>query len=192
MWRKQSCDILAVCGRQFLVKQGLLGVLPLLVKHVTEGCQGRTVELSLCDGSILGVTVYRKQWYLIPSHQLWERCLAVTRRQDGDVHHGASPHEHDSHHGLNLDSSLKTTWFHLVAVQLHRARHHSKRRRQWLSIIGSTRNGLHDTRCPSARHLAMVPEDTGARCENSACVWTAANEAVGSTGACHMMWQSSR
>ncbi|GFW86001.1 uncharacterized protein TNCV_1968091 [Trichonephila clavipes] len=30
---------------------------------------------------------------------------------------------------LNLDSSLKTTWFHSAAVQFPRARHHSKRRR---------------------------------------------------------------
>ncbi|GFU17544.1 uncharacterized protein TNCV_616991 [Trichonephila clavipes] len=31
---------------------------------------------------------------------------------------------------LNLDSSLKTTWFHSAAVQFPRARHYSKRRRQ--------------------------------------------------------------
>ncbi|GFX49890.1 uncharacterized protein TNCV_1031411 [Trichonephila clavipes] len=29
---------------------------------------------------------------------------------------------------LNLDSSLKTSWFHSAAVQLPRAGHHSKRR----------------------------------------------------------------
>ncbi|GFV70439.1 uncharacterized protein TNCV_4798581 [Trichonephila clavipes] len=31
---------------------------------------------------------------------------------------------------LNLDSSLKTAWFHSAAVQFPRAQHHSKRRRQ--------------------------------------------------------------
>ncbi|GFT77999.1 uncharacterized protein TNCV_2820231 [Trichonephila clavipes] len=31
---------------------------------------------------------------------------------------------------LNLDSSLKTTWFHSAAVQFPRALHHSKRRRR--------------------------------------------------------------
>ncbi|GFX23663.1 e3 ubiquitin-protein ligase RNF13 [Trichonephila clavipes] len=32
---------------------------------------------------------------------------------------------------LNLDSTLKTTWFHCAAVQFPCARHHSKRRRRW-------------------------------------------------------------
>ncbi|GFV40627.1 hypothetical protein TNCV_2117031 [Trichonephila clavipes] len=31
-----------------------------------------------------------------------------------------------------------------------------QRRRQWIGVIGSTRNGRRDTRCRSARHLAMV------------------------------------
>ncbi|GFX39697.1 uncharacterized protein TNCV_2104411 [Trichonephila clavipes] len=84
---------------------------------------------------------------------------------------------------LDLDSSLKTTWSHSVADQYL----HSKRRRWWLGTIGSVRNGRRDTRCPSARRLALVREDTGARSEGAACVWTVANEAVGSTRACRMM-----
>ncbi|GFW47773.1 uncharacterized protein TNCV_2829611 [Trichonephila clavipes] len=57
---------------------------------------------------------------------------------------------------LNLDSALKTTWFHSAAVQFPRAWHHSERRRRWVDFKGSTRNGRHDTKCPSARHLRMV------------------------------------
>ena len=53
-----------------------------------------------------------------------------------------------------------------------------------MPVIGSTRNGRRDTRCLSARRLAMVREDTGARSEGAACVWIADNEAVGSKCAC--------
>ncbi|GFX72033.1 e3 ubiquitin-protein ligase RNF13 [Trichonephila clavipes] len=36
---------------------------------------------------------------------------------------------------LSLDSSLKTTWFHSIAVQSRRARFHSKQRcRRWVSL----------------------------------------------------------
>ncbi|GFW26797.1 uncharacterized protein TNCV_3623331 [Trichonephila clavipes] len=62
---------------------------------------------------------------------------------------------------LNLDSSLKMTWFHSAAVQFSRAWHHSKRRRRWVGVKGSTRNGRRDPKCPSARRLHMVREDTG-------------------------------
>ncbi|GFX52847.1 e3 ubiquitin-protein ligase RNF13 [Trichonephila clavipes] len=41
---------------------------------------------------------------------------------------------------LNLDSSLKTTWFHSTAVQFPHAWHLSKRRRRWMIVKGSTRN----------------------------------------------------
>ncbi|GFW97071.1 uncharacterized protein TNCV_2696931 [Trichonephila clavipes] len=61
----------------------------------------------------------------------------------------------------NLDSSLKTTWFHSAGVQFPRAWHHSKRRRRWVNVKVRTRNGRHDPKCPSARHLRMVQEDTG-------------------------------
>ncbi|GFW93278.1 uncharacterized protein TNCV_2603961 [Trichonephila clavipes] len=62
---------------------------------------------------------------------------------------------------LNLDSSLKTTWLNSAAVQFPRVRHHSKRRRRWEDVKGSTRNGRRDPKCLSARRLRMVREDTG-------------------------------
>ncbi|GFW18133.1 uncharacterized protein TNCV_4006731 [Trichonephila clavipes] len=61
---------------------------------------------------------------------------------------------------LNLDSSLKTTWFHYSAVQFPRAWQHSKRRRRWGGVKGSTRNERRDLKCPSARRLCMVRKDT--------------------------------
>ncbi|GFW21367.1 hypothetical protein TNCV_1531921 [Trichonephila clavipes] len=51
----------------------------------------------------------------------------------------------------------------------------------FVGVIGSTRDGRHDTICPSARCLAMFQEGTGAR------IWTAVNEAVGSTRVCRMI-----
>ncbi|GFX81388.1 uncharacterized protein TNCV_142381 [Trichonephila clavipes] len=57
---------------------------------------------------------------------------------------------------LNLDSSLKTTWFHSAAVQFPSARHYSKRRRRWVGVKGSTRNGCRASKCPSTRRLRMV------------------------------------
>ncbi|GFW79120.1 uncharacterized protein TNCV_3631511 [Trichonephila clavipes] len=94
---------------------------------------------------------------------------------------------------LNLDSSLKTTWLHSTAVQFPRARHHSKRRRQWVGVKGSTRNGHHDdAKCPSARRLRMVREDTGAPSEGVTCAGMVADEAVGCTRAFLRMWRSSR
>ncbi|GFX14700.1 uncharacterized protein TNCV_4016981 [Trichonephila clavipes] len=57
--------------------------------------------------------------------------------------------------------SLKTTWFHSAAVQFPRAWHHSKRRRRWVSVKSSRRNGRRDPKCPLAKRLRMVREDTG-------------------------------
>ncbi|GFT98180.1 uncharacterized protein TNCV_789841 [Trichonephila clavipes] len=75
---------------------------------------------------------------------------------------------------LTLDSlslsSLKTTWFHLAAVQFPRVRHHSKRRRRWVDVKGSTRNGHRDPKFPSFRRLRMVREDTGAPNKGATCV----------------------
>ncbi|GFV12447.1 uncharacterized protein TNCV_1792261 [Trichonephila clavipes] len=85
---------------------------------------------------------------------------------------------------LNLDSSLKTTWFHPAAVQFPRVRLHPKRRRRW--------NGRRDPKCHSARRLRMVREDTGAPREGATCAWMAADEAVGCTRAFFTMWWSSR
>ncbi|GFV73520.1 uncharacterized protein TNCV_1775481 [Trichonephila clavipes] len=93
---------------------------------------------------------------------------------------------------LNLDSSLKTTWFYSAAVQFPCAWHHSKRRCRWVGDKGSTRNGRRDPKCPSARRLRMVREDTGALCEGATCDWMVADEAVGCTRAFLTMWRSSR
>ncbi|GFV06746.1 uncharacterized protein TNCV_1611591 [Trichonephila clavipes] len=86
-------------------------------------------------------------------------------------------------------SSLKTTWFHFAAVQFPRARHHSKRRRQWVGVKGSSRNGRRDPKCPLARCLRMVREDTGAPGEGATCAWMANDEAVGCTHAFLWMWR---
>ncbi|GFV25922.1 uncharacterized protein TNCV_2920331 [Trichonephila clavipes] len=67
-----------------------------------------------------------------------------------------------------------------------------KRRRRWVGVKGSTRNGRRDPKCPSARRLRMVREDTGAPSEGATGAWMAANEAVGCTRAFLTMWQSSR
>ncbi|GFU09244.1 uncharacterized protein TNCV_1122431 [Trichonephila clavipes] len=93
---------------------------------------------------------------------------------------------------LNPDSSLKTNWFHSAAVQFPRARHHSKRRRRWVGVKGSTRNGRRGPKCPSARCLRMVQEDTGTPSEGATCAWIAVGEAVGCKRAFLTMWQSSR
>ncbi|GFT78046.1 uncharacterized protein TNCV_2820551 [Trichonephila clavipes] len=92
---------------------------------------------------------------------------------------------------LNLDSSLRSTWFHSAAVQFPRMQHRSKRRRRWVSVKGSTRNGRRDPICPSVRRLRMVREDTGVPNEGATCAWMAADEAVGCTRAFLTMWRSS-
>ncbi|GFV28245.1 uncharacterized protein TNCV_679331 [Trichonephila clavipes] len=93
---------------------------------------------------------------------------------------------------LSLDSSLKTTWFHSAAVQFPRALHLSKRRRRWVGVKGSTRNGRRDYKCPSARCLRMVREDTEAPSEGAICAWIEADEVVGYTRAFLTMWLSFR
>ncbi|GFS79951.1 uncharacterized protein TNCV_750931 [Trichonephila clavipes] len=77
---------------------------------------------------------------------------------------------------LNLDSSLKTTWFHSTAVQFSRAWPHSKRRRRWVGVKGSTRNRCCDPKCLSARHLCLVREDSETPSEGATYVWMAADE----------------
>ncbi|GFW36252.1 uncharacterized protein TNCV_4931141 [Trichonephila clavipes] len=84
---------------------------------------------------------------------------------------------------LNLDSSLKTTWFHPAAVQFPRARYPSKRRFQWVGVKGNSSNGHHDPKCPSARRLCMVREGTGTPSEDTTGTWMAADKAVGCTPA---------
>ncbi|GFT01746.1 uncharacterized protein TNCV_4205541 [Trichonephila clavipes] len=63
---------------------------------------------------------------------------------------------------LNLDSSLKMTWFHFASVQFPRTWHHFKRRCRWEGVKGRTRNERSDPKCPSARHLRVVREEKGA------------------------------
>ncbi|GFX18790.1 uncharacterized protein TNCV_3019461 [Trichonephila clavipes] len=77
----------------------------------------------------------------------------------------------------------------LATVQFPRARPHSNRRRRWVGVKGSTRNGHRDPKCPSARRLQ---EDTGAPDEGATCAWMAADDAVGCTRAFLTMWRSSR
>ncbi|GFV09496.1 uncharacterized protein TNCV_3158931 [Trichonephila clavipes] len=73
-----------------------------------------------------------------------------------------------------------------------RTRHHTQRKRQWVGVKGSTRNGLRDPKCPSAGRLCMFREDTGARSEGATCVWIAVDEVIGYTRAFLTMWRSSR
>ncbi|GFW34390.1 uncharacterized protein TNCV_221161 [Trichonephila clavipes] len=95
------------------------------------------------------------------------RCKAKTglRRSSRGIH---TRSQLSSLLSLNLDSSLKTTWFHSAAVQFPRARHHSKRRRRWVIVKGRTRNGRHDPKCP-ARRRHMAREDTGAPNKGATC-----------------------
>ncbi|GFW23943.1 uncharacterized protein TNCV_4949891 [Trichonephila clavipes] len=85
----------------------------------------------------------------------------------------------------NLDLLLKTTWFHSAAD-------HSKGRRRWVGVKGSTHNGRRDPKRPSARCLRMVRKDSRAPSEGDTCAWRATDESIGCTRAFLMMWWSSR
>ncbi|GFU56402.1 transposable element Tcb1 transposase [Trichonephila clavipes] len=78
-----------------------------------------------------------------------------------------------------------------AAVQFSRARHHSKWGRRWVGVSGSTSNGRRYPKCPLARRLRMVREDTGAPNEGATCTWMAADEAFGCKRAFFKMWRSS-
>ncbi|GFV50423.1 uncharacterized protein TNCV_626671 [Trichonephila clavipes] len=79
------------------------------------------------------------------------------------------------------------------SVQFPRARHHSKRKHRWLAVKARTRNGRHDPKCPSARRLRMVREDTGVCYEVPATsAWVVADEVVGCKHAFLTMWWSSQ
>ncbi|GFW10378.1 histone acetyltransferase p300 [Trichonephila clavipes] len=87
--------------------------------------------------------------------------------------------------------SKKTTRFNSVAVQFPRAFHRSKRGLRLVGVTGSTRNGRLNPKCPSARLLRMVREDTKAPSEVSTCARTAVDEEVGYTRAfLTMLWSS--
>ncbi|GFW98182.1 uncharacterized protein TNCV_2492351 [Trichonephila clavipes] len=77
-------------------------------------------------------------------------------------------------------------------VQFSRAWHHSKQRHRWVGVKGSTRNGRRDPKCPSARRLRKVREDTRALIGGGTCVWRAADETVGCMRAFLTMWRSPR
>ncbi|GFW30339.1 uncharacterized protein TNCV_3851101 [Trichonephila clavipes] len=77
-------------------------------------------------------------------------------------------------------------------VHFPRARHHSKRRRRWVGVKGSTRNGHRNPKCPSSRHLRMVKEDSEAPSEGVTYEWMATDEAVGVMRPFLTMWWSSR
>ncbi|GFW88427.1 uncharacterized protein TNCV_3551971 [Trichonephila clavipes] len=63
---------------------------------------------------------------------------------------------------LNLDLSLKTTWFHYAVVQfLLVCGTTASGGVDGCAVKGSTRNVRRDPKCPSARRLRMVREDTG-------------------------------
>ncbi|GFW17249.1 uncharacterized protein TNCV_1957201 [Trichonephila clavipes] len=63
-----------------------------------------------------------------------------------------------------------------------------------MGVKGSIHNGHRDPKCPSARSLRMVREDTRTPTgqEGSTCAWMAADEAFGCTRAFLTMWWSSR
>ncbi|GFU43181.1 putative transposable element [Trichonephila clavipes] len=73
----------------------------------------------------------------------------------------------------------RKTWFHSAAVKFHCACHQTKRRRQWVGMKGSTRNGCGDQKCSSARRLFRVREDTGVSNEGAICAYMAADKGVG-------------
>ncbi|GFY05031.1 uncharacterized protein TNCV_561631 [Trichonephila clavipes] len=87
---------------------------------------------------------------------------------------------------LNLDSPLNTTWSHSDAVQFPCLRYHW--RCQWVRVKATTRIECHDPKCPSARRLSMVREDTCAPREDATYAWMAAVEAVGCTRSLLTMW----
>ncbi|GFX80668.1 uncharacterized protein TNCV_499351 [Trichonephila clavipes] len=93
---------------------------------------------------------------------------------------------------ITAQIELKTTWFHSAYVQYTRARHHSRRRRRWVGINGSTRNGRHLTKCPSARCLRMVREHTRTPSEGATRAWMAVDETVGCMRAFFTVWRTSR
>ncbi|GFU23137.1 uncharacterized protein TNCV_3515761 [Trichonephila clavipes] len=63
-------------------------------------------------------------------------------------------------------------------VQFPLARHHSKRRRRWVGVKASTRNGRSDHKYPSVRRLRMVREDTRAPSEGATCAWMVADKTI--------------
>ncbi|GFT97364.1 hypothetical protein TNCV_243791 [Trichonephila clavipes] len=70
LWRRQSSDVLAVCGRTLSCRKNSSWEPCLEEQHTwLKDVINIPLGLSLCHGSILGVTVYRKQSGT--QHQLW-------------------------------------------------------------------------------------------------------------------------
>ncbi|GFV13299.1 uncharacterized protein TNCV_3656191 [Trichonephila clavipes] len=64
--------------------------------------------------------------------------------------------------------------------------------RRWVGVKGSTRNERHDPKCPFARLLRIVREDTSVPSEGANCAWMAEDKAVGCTRAFLTTWWFSR
>ncbi|GFU47731.1 hypothetical protein TNCV_4464821 [Trichonephila clavipes] len=115
-----------------LVEKWLLGAVARVAIHAVAGCHGHSAGLPWCHGSILGVTVYCKQWHPIPFHQLWKWCVAVKQRQvqsfpTRSLHTNTVVITAEIESGF-ARASLKTSWLNSAAVQFPPAPHHSKRR----------------------------------------------------------------
>ncbi|GFV85563.1 uncharacterized protein TNCV_3773871 [Trichonephila clavipes] len=104
--RIQYCDTLA---EHCLVEEWLLGAFVCVATHVVAGCQAMTSHI--ITRAVGGMC----------------RCKAKA----GLMHPPRGLHTRtrlSSLLKLNLDSSLKMTWFHSAAFQFPRLRHHSKGR----------------------------------------------------------------
>ncbi|GFX82924.1 uncharacterized protein TNCV_4937941 [Trichonephila clavipes] len=115
--------------------------------HVVAGCHGHTAGLSWCHESKLGgdrVLLAMAPHTITPAVGAVRRCEAKAglRRSPRGIHTRIRLSRLPR---LNLDSSLKTTWFHFAAVQFPRAWQHSKRRRQWVGVKGSALNEHRDS-----------------------------------------------
>ncbi|GFU94010.1 uncharacterized protein TNCV_2390991 [Trichonephila clavipes] len=109
--------------------------------------------LAWCHGSILGAPTASHAITLAVGTVCRCKTKAELRRSTQGLH---TRTRLSTLLRLNLDSSLKMTWFHSSAVQFHRARHHSKWRRRCVGVKSSARNGRRDPKCPTARRLRMV------------------------------------
>ncbi|GFW60905.1 uncharacterized protein TNCV_4871161 [Trichonephila clavipes] len=112
--------------------------------------------------------------------------------RDNSPRRGSLARELSSDTGQALTSAVPSDRRKDKSCDFPRAWHHSKRRRRWVVVKDSTRNGCRDPICPSARRLRMVREDTGVSHEGATSAWMAADEAVGCTRAFLTMWRSSR
>ncbi|GFW09178.1 uncharacterized protein TNCV_2101321 [Trichonephila clavipes] len=99
-----------------------------------------------------------------PRYAQWEKNLGIRQAKEGQYQCR-----------YNLVTPLP--------IQFLRARHHSKRRRRWVGVKGSTRNGRRDCKYPSTKCLRIVREVTGTPNENATCAWMSADKAVGCTRA---------